>query len=142
MQIHREPQRAVKRVSQDFSGESKTQQHFTEAADINNIVANYDATGIDIYASRKANQQFGDAPSKTYSEAMQEIAAAHTAWMDLPENLKQHWGDDPENFYKAIEDFDAQKLADFWANPDVTAEDIVEAATPSADPAPQDAADA
>ena len=43
---------AKRRFSQDFSGESKTQQHFKDSANVNNIVASYRATGLDPYAER------------------------------------------------------------------------------------------
>ena len=84
-----------RRFSQDFSGESKTQQHFKAAADVNNIVAHFRSTGIDPYAARLTTQKFGYASSQTFSDAMQNVAEINTAFEELPSSVRQSHSNDP-----------------------------------------------
>lgn len=81
--------------SQDFSGPGKTQQHFTESADVNNIVAQFRATGIDPYAARLQQKTFGYASSQNFSDAMQNIAEINSAFAELPSAERQTHSNDP-----------------------------------------------
>jgi len=81
--------------AQDFSGESKTQQHFTESCDVNNIVAAFVSTGIDPHAERLSLQKFGYASSQDFSEAMQNVAEVQSAFAALPSETRQEFGNDP-----------------------------------------------
>ncbi len=100
--------------SQDFSGESKTQQHFKDSCDVNNIVATFQATGIDPYADRIRNQKFGFANSQDFSEAMQNIAEINSRFAGLPSEIRQEFSNDPARWIDSL------------ANPSQPDEKIVE----------------
>jgi len=80
---------------QDFSGESKTQQHFKDSADVNNIIAHFRATGIDPYAERAKNQNFGYASSQKFSDAMNNIAEINSAFQELTATERADHQNDP-----------------------------------------------
>lgn len=93
---------AKRRFSQDFSGESKTQQHFSDSADVNNIVASYRATGLDPYAERLKLKRFGYASSQTFSEAMRNVAEIQTSFQELPSNIRQDFQNDPGRWIDSL----------------------------------------
>lgn len=80
--------------AQDFSGESKTQQHFKDSCNVNNIVAHYRATGIDPHADRLKQQTFGYATSKSFLEASRDIAEIRSAFQDLAAEERAQFGND------------------------------------------------
>jgi len=86
----------TRKFSQDFSGESLTQQGFKDSCDINNIVRHYEASGFDPYESRKQQIRFGHATSKTFSEAMQTVAEIQSAFSALPADTRQSFQNDPQ----------------------------------------------
>lgn len=91
-----------RRFSQDFSGESKTQQHFTESCDVNTIVAHFRQTGVDPYQERADNQQFGFASSVDFSEAMQNIAEIRSKFEELPAEDRSGFGNDPAQWLDSL----------------------------------------
>ena len=84
-----------RKYSQDFSGETVVQQHFKQSCDVNNIVAQYQATGIDVHADRINRQTFGFASSKSYEQAAREIAEIGSAFADLPSSERSRFANDP-----------------------------------------------
>jgi len=91
-----------RRFSIDCSGESATQQHFKESADINNILAHFRSTGVDPYAQRRADQKFGYATSKTFEEAMRQTAEIQSCFNDLPAKERQAFSNDPTQWLNAM----------------------------------------
>ena len=75
--------------------DGKTQQHFKEQTDVNNIIAHYSQTGIDPYAERARNQQFGFASTKSYHDALTEIAEVNSAFESLPSAERAEYFNDP-----------------------------------------------
>lgn len=63
-----------RKYSQDFSGNSLTDQSFAPACDVNAIVRHYETTGVDPYADRLKNQKFGVATVLSYEDAMRHKA--------------------------------------------------------------------
>lgn len=92
-----------RKYSQDFSGESPTQQHFKESCDINRIVDQYAATGVDPAPERLAMKQYGFATSKDFAEAQRQVAEVNSAFADLPSSLRAKYGNDPANWIEAIQ---------------------------------------
>lgn len=86
---------AVRPYSIDLSEGGRTQQHFTEQCDVNNIVAHYMRTGIDPYESKKALAKFGFASSQDFSEAMRNVAEIQTAFQQLPSAERSTFNNDP-----------------------------------------------
>jgi len=81
--------------SQDFSGPSLTQQHFTAQVDVNNIVNHFRVTGIDPYADRIPKQKFGFASSVTFEEALRQTAEVKSAFAELPSEKRGSFNNDP-----------------------------------------------
>lgn len=125
--------------SQDFSGESKTQQHFTESVNVNNIVRHFVQTGVDPYADRLKNQNFGYASSQDFTEAMQNIAQINTAFAELPSEERSAFGNDPARWIDhlttpipAVEEIDPQTASEAVSE--------VPVPSPSPDPDPGESA--
>lgn len=95
--------RKYPRFAQDFSGESMTQQHFTDSCEITNIVETYAQTGIDPYAERKAKERFGDGTYRTYLDAMNTVAAFRSQFHELPLAIREQFNNDPEAYLHAQE---------------------------------------
>jgi len=91
-----------RKYAQDFSGDSVTQQHFKNQCDVNQIVAAYEATGVDPYAHRAQQQNFGFATSKTFEQASREIAEVHSAFAALPSKERSAFANDPAQWIEAI----------------------------------------
>lgn len=96
------PKRPYPRFQQDFSGESLTQQHFAPECDVNNIVARYEATGLDPYADRKAYEQYGDGTYRTYVDAMFAVAEISSKFHELPAHVRDQFQNDPQNWITAL----------------------------------------
>jgi len=95
---------AERPFAQDFSGDGKTQQHFTEGCDVNNIIAQYAQTGVDVHADRATNQRFGYATSTSYLEAMQNIAEINSAFAELPSKDRSQFDNDPAQWVESLEE--------------------------------------
>lgn len=119
------------RFQQDFSGNSKTQQHFKDSADVNNIVAHFLSTGVDPHEDRKLKQQFGYASSLDFSEAMRNIAEINTAFAELPSDERMTFGNDPSRWigHLTTPPPEADEI-----EPQTASQDVSEA--PPSDPAP------
>lgn len=85
----------IRPFAQDFSGDGRTQQHFKQSCDVNNIVAHYTATGIDPYADRAAKQIFGFASSQTFEEALRATAEVNSAFASLPSDTRSEFANSP-----------------------------------------------
>lgn len=86
---------AKRRFARDYSGPSVVQRHFRDQQNVNNIVARYKQTGLDPYADRIGNQRFGFATSKSFTEAMQQVAAVQSAFATLPSAVRAEYENDP-----------------------------------------------
>ena len=81
-----------RKYAQDFSGHSLTDTSFAPSCDVNNIIRHYENTGVDPHAYRKNLAKYGDVPSITFSEAMQNKAAFDSYVAENPhcyENLQE-----------------------------------------------------
>lgn len=80
-----------------------TQQHFAEACDVNNIINHFRQTGIDPYADRVKNQQFGYASSQDFAEALRNTAEVHSAFEELPAKDRAIFENDPALWLDSIQ---------------------------------------
>jgi len=124
--------RRYPRFAQDFSGESKTQQHFADECDVNNIVAQYDRTGIDPYAENKNSERYGDGMYRTYSDAMLVAAEMRSNFEELPAAVRAQYDFNVENYLKAV---DARAEAELAPS----LEEQQEAPSAPPEPPPEDA---
>lgn len=88
-----------KRLAQDFSGPSITQQHFKESVDVNNIIRHY--ADMDQPLPQPPPESFGFQSSTSFSEAMQRVAAVKSAFAELPAQTRSAFGHDPERWLEA-----------------------------------------
>lgn len=130
-EVKRKPSR---KYSQDFSGNSLTQQQFRESSDVNNIVKHYETTGFDPYAARRAAQTFGFATAKSFSEAMQNVAEVESAFAELPSETRSAFANDPARWL-------AHTATQDKAPPEIVQEAASEAADPVAEPQKGDQSD-
>ena len=130
--------RATPRFAQDFSGETKTQQHFTEAQDVNNIVAAYDRTGIDPYAERLTKQRFGNGEYQTFQDHMNVVAEARSTFETLPQEIKDQYGH-VEAYLEAVSDEFVSRLNDPETFPQAASQEPPEAAEKASTPDEKDA---
>lgn len=65
-------------------------------------MARYKATGLDPYAARAGQQKFGYATSKSFSEALREVAAVETAFAELPSKVRADFENDPSQWLESM----------------------------------------
>ena len=119
-------QRKYPRLSQDFSGDSKTDASFAPSCDVNAIVRHYERTGVDPYIDRKSAARYGEASTLTYADAMRMKA-------ELDSYLAEH----PEAYSEAAQ---AAEAADPSPTPSEE-ENVRSGASSAAEPAPQGASE-
>ena len=94
------------RVSYNTIGESLTQQHYKDEADIHNIIKKYDTEGV-ILNVRKGVAQYGDFSTIVdYHESLRIIQYAQENFLELPSDVRKQFNNDPGQFF------------DFASNPD------------------------
>lgn len=101
------------RVMTEPKGESLTQQHFADEADVRNIIKQYDKTGL-IANVQKGVARYGDySEVNEYREALDLVNEANATFAELPAELREMFQNDagtflefatnPENENKMIE---------------------------------------
>lgn len=92
------------RVTLNTGTELITKQSHKEECDINNILRQYQRTGI-ISHVQNARAQFLDLPSDAdFQQSMHIVMAAQAAFADLPSKVRAHFGNDPAQFLAAFAD--------------------------------------
>lgn len=79
---------------------SMTKQSFKDECDINNIVKRFEATGIIDHLNQRAREGvFVDLPDALdFQAALNLVAQAETAFMELPAALRARFENNPEKF--------------------------------------------
>lgn len=88
--------------AQDFSGESKTQQHFKDSCDVNNIVSHYAATGLDPYQDRLQQKRFGYASSLTFEDALRKTTEIESSFSELPSEVRSGFANSPAKWLDSL----------------------------------------
>lgn len=86
---------------------SLTQQQFAAEADINNIIARYERTGIlvDPLIDRRGQPMYGDFSNiDSYFEAQVKVARAKELFEALPAKIRDRFGHDPGKLIEFVED--------------------------------------
>lgn len=73
---------------------SKTRQEFANECDINTIMGRYAVTGVLDYVN-KHQPTFEDVSSLDFTNAMQTVAAARSAFYDLPASVRDRFDNEP-----------------------------------------------
>jgi phage internal scaffolding protein len=89
-----------KREGFKTEGESLTQQHFAQEADIKTIIKKHDRTGIISHVARGV-AQYGDySEINEYREALDVVNKANASFMELPAQLRAMFENDAGAFYE------------------------------------------
>lgn len=109
------------------TGESLTQQHFAQEADIKTIIKKHDRTGIISHVARGV-AQYGDySEINEYREALDKVNNAQASFQELPSQIRAMFGNDAGEFFE------------FATNP-ANAEKMVELGLKAEPPKPRDQA--
>lgn len=87
-------------------GLSRTQQHFADECDVNKIMEKYNRTGvlIDPLVPRKQSPSYGDfADQPDFGTAQNMLAAGKRAFEELPEEIKERFGNNPQKLMAFLE---------------------------------------
>ena len=79
-----------------------TEQHHSEACNVNNILATYMKTGI--LPPVDPNAQYGDLSDFDYQSMQNQIANANSLFEQLPDNVKNRFGNEPYRFLNFVQD--------------------------------------
>ena len=79
-----------------------TEQHHTNACDINLILAQFMETGI--MPPTNTSPQYGDVSGHNFQEAQNQIALAKTLFEELPEHVRSRFENEPYKFLQFAQD--------------------------------------
>ena len=79
-----------------------TEQHHTNECDVNTILATYMKTGI--LPPIDPNAQYGDLSDFDYQSLQNQIANANSLFEQLPDNVKNRFGNEPYRFLNFVQD--------------------------------------
>lgn len=89
-----------KRVGFETTGESLTQQSHAAAADVRNIIKQYDRTGL-IANVNKGMAQYGDySEINEYAEALNMVREANESFAEIPSHIREQFGNDAGVFFE------------------------------------------
>lgn len=83
----------------------KTQQHFKDDSDINNIMARFISTGLMDYVQTH-EPQYGDCTGITFENAMDTVVRAQNLFDALPAEWRKRFQNSPEVFLDFVQDPD------------------------------------
>lgn len=96
--------RHVRVEQQEFvPGQTKTQQHFREEVDINNIVARFQRTGM-LSGASSTPLQYGDVSSMDFMAMQNLVVKMKGRFMGLPSKTRNLFNNDPAQMLAFIED--------------------------------------
>jgi phage internal scaffolding protein len=82
--------------------ESLTQQHFKDQCDINNIIRQYDRTGLITHVA-KAKAFYGDFTLvNEYQDALNLVMEAQDTFGELPAEIRAQFENDPGAFFEFV----------------------------------------
>ena len=118
----------------ETTGESLTQQSHAGAADVRNIIKQYDRTGL-IANVNKGIAQYGDySEINEFSEAQQLVAKAKESFAQIPSHIREQFSNDAGIFFEfATDPKNSEKMIEMGL---AKAPDTVVEVTPKSDPAP------
>ena len=83
----------------ETTGESLTQQSHAQAADVRNIIKQYDKTGL-IANVNKGIAQYGDySEINEYAEALNMVLEAEQNFAEIPSHIREQFNNDPGLFF-------------------------------------------
>jgi phage internal scaffolding protein len=128
----------------ETTGESLTQQSHAQAADVRNIIKQYDRTGL-IANVNKGIAQYGDySEINECAEALNMVREANESFAEIPSHIREQFGNNAGAFFEfATNPKNSEKMIEMGLKeaPYKVMKNVVEATTKSesAPPAPQEA---
>lgn len=92
------------RVTSDPKGTSMTKQEFVDECDINNIMAQYQKTGMVNHVSRFQGRYEDVTGAVPFHEAQNIVLAATDAFMSVPSSVRAEFDNDPGAFLAFVND--------------------------------------
>jgi len=90
------------RLQITFPAIGRTEQHFREECNINNILAKYQKTGA-ITHFAKHSPTYGDYPAIDYREAIELVREAESSFNELPSSIRKEFDNDPASFLNFVQ---------------------------------------
>jgi phage internal scaffolding protein len=90
------------RVSFETSGLSLTKQSFKQECDVNNILKNYNKTGV--MPENFNPGEYRELDGTDYQEYMQTVASANSMFEELPSALRKRFRNDPAQLLSFVHD--------------------------------------
>ena len=90
------------RVSFETTGNSRTKQSFKNECDVNNILKNYNKTGV--MPENFNPGEYRDLDGTDYQEYMQTVASANSMFEELPSALRKRFKNDPAQLLSFVHD--------------------------------------
>lgn len=87
-----------------FEEPTLTKQSFKEQCDVNNILKKYLKTGVIEHAAHFKGDYGDFTTSLDYRSSLDALAAAEASFEALPSKVRKHFGNDPINLLRAVED--------------------------------------
>ncbi|AXH76220.1 MAG: internal scaffolding protein [Microviridae sp.] len=124
----------------ETTGDSLTQQSHAAAADVRNIIKQYDRTGL-IANVNKGIAQYGDySEINEYAEALNMVRSANESFAEIPSHIREQFNNNAGLFFEfATDPKNSEEMIQMGL---ATAPDTMVEVTPkseSAPPAPQEA---
>jgi len=129
-----------KREGFETKGDSLTQQSHAQAADVRNIIKQYDRTGL-IANVNKGIAQYGDySEINEYAEALNMVSEANESFAQMPSHIREQFSNNAGLFFEfATNPKNSEEMIKMGLKK--APENVVEATikSESAPPAPQEA---
>ena len=122
----------------ETTGDSLTQQSHAAAADVRNIIKQYDRTGL-IANVNKGIAQYGDySEINEYAEALNMVAEANQSFAEIPSHIREQFNNNAGLFFEfATDPKNKEKMIEMGlAERPYVAPPIVEEATKKSESAP------
>jgi phage internal scaffolding protein len=129
-----------KRAGFQTTGESLTQQSHAQAADVRNIIKQYDRTGL-IANVNKGIAQYGDySEINEYSEALNMVRHANENFEKLPSHIREQFNNNAGLFFEfATNPKNSEEMIKMGLKEAPERSEEVPTESESAPPAPQEA---
>ncbi len=91
-----------RKVTLKCTGDPITQQHMKDSCDVNLIVKRY--TTPEEFEKMNFGQEYGYAPSESFTQAMQLVAETEQTFAQFPSAIRKHFQNKASNYLDASQD--------------------------------------
>lgn len=83
---------------------TRTQQHYKDQCDVNNIIAKYKKTGVITHLARSQGVYADVSQITDYQTSLQKVMDAQNAFSTLPSELRLRFNNDPQQLLAFLQD--------------------------------------